>query len=104
MATTFPNEIQTFTTAVDVSPSDGILLAQYQQAKENGNFSLAAQIFAQIPQADQKIISANKINTIIDTCYALEKYYLEKFSPAYIVSATQPSGQETGDFWFEVTG
>ena len=32
----------------------------------------------------------------------VEEYYMSKFSPAYIVSATQPATQDVGDFWFKV--
>lgn len=102
MATTFPQQLQTFETALDITASDGVLIAQYQKAKEDGNLALAAQILAQIPQASKKMLTADKFNTITDTCYALERYYAERYSPAYVVSASQPAAQEIGDFWFEV--
>ena len=35
---------------------------------------------------------------------AVEKYFQARYSPAYVVSNTQPSAQENGDFWFQVTG
>lgn len=103
MATTFPEAIQDFTPALDITATDGALIAQYQQAKMNGEFALAAQILSQIPQAGQKTITAGKLNTIFDTCRALEDYFLQRFSPAYVVSETEPTEQEIGDFWFEVT-
>ena len=38
------------------------------------------------------------------TLVALETYFTNKYSPAYVVSTTQPVNQEATDFWFEVTG
>ena len=35
---------------------------------------------------------------------ALETYYLQRWSPAYVVSDTQPIDQAVGDFWFDTGG
>ena len=104
MATSFPNEIQRFSTMVDMSPSDVTLVQQYQAAMEAGNLTLAKQILAQIPAGTSKVITADYLNTINDTVVAMEKYFQARYSPAYIVSDTQPQSQEKSDFWFEVTG
>ena len=104
MATSYPNSVQTFPQMIDLAASDGPLVQQYQTAMQAGNLTLAQQILAQIPNNQNKIITADYLNTINDTVVAVEKYFQARYSPAYIVSNTQPSAQESGDFWFQVTG
>lgn len=103
MATSFPNAIQNFPQMIDLAASDGSLVQQYQTAMQAGNLTLAKQILAQIPNNQNKIITADYLNTINDTVVAVEKYFQARYSPAYVVSNTQPSAQENGDFWFQVT-
>ena len=104
MATSYPNSVQTFPQMIDLSASDGALAQQYQAAMQAGNLALAKQILAQIPNNQNKIITADYLNTINDTVLAVEQYFQARYSPAYIVSDTQPQSQEKSDFWFEVTG
>ena len=104
MATSYPNSVQTFPQMIDLSASDGLLAQQYQTAMQAGNLALAKQILAQIPNNQNKIITADYLNTINDTVVAVEAYFGSRYSPAYIVSETQPAYQEATDFWFEVTG
>lgn len=104
MATSFPNAIQNFPQMIDLAASDGTLAQQYQIAMQAGNLALAKQILAQIPNNQNKIITAGYLNTINDTVIAVEQYFQARYSPAYVVSNTQPSVQESGDFWFQVTG
>lgn len=104
MATSYPNSVQTFPQMIDLLASDGSLVQQYQTAMQAGNLTLAQQILAQIPNNQNKIITADYLNTINDTVVAVEKYFQARYSPAYVVSNTQPSAQENGDFWFQVTG
>ena len=104
MATSYPNSVQTFPQMIDLAASDGALAQQYQTAMQAGNLTLAQQILAQIPNNQSKIITADYLNTINDTVVAVEKYFQARYSPAYVVSSTQPSAQESGDFWFQVTG
>ena len=104
MATSFPNAIQNFPQMIDLIASDGTLVQQYQIAMQAGNLTLAKQILDQIPNGQSKIITADYLNTINDTLVAVEKYFQARYSPAYVVSNTQPSLQESGDFWFQVTG
>ena len=104
MATSFPNAIQNFPQMIDLTASDGTLAQQYQAAMQAGNLTLAKQILAQIPNNQSKIITADYLNTINDTVVAVEQYFQARYSPAYIVSDTQPQSQEKNDFWFEVTG
>ena len=103
MATSFPNALQTFPQMIDLTASDGTLARQYQAAMQAGNLTLAKQILAQIPNNQNKIITADYLNTINDTVVAIETYFKGRYSPAYIVSESQPTYQEATDFWFEVT-
>ena len=104
MPSLFPQQVQTFNQMQDISASDGALIAQYQIAMQAGNLALAQQILAQIPNNQSKIITADYLNTINDTVVAVEKYFRSRYSPAYIVSESQPAYQEATDFWFDVTG
>ena len=104
MATTYPGAIQEFPEMVDVLATDGPLIVLYQNAMQNGDLALAQQILAQIPNNQKKIITADYLNTINDTVVAVEEYFTARYSPAYVVSETQPLGQEPTDFWFQVTG
>ena len=44
------------------------------------------------------------MNTAWDTLTELQKYFYQKYSPAYVVSETVPENQEVGDYWFKVKG
>ena len=103
MPSLFPQQVQTFNQMQDISASDGALIAQYQIAMQAGNLALAKQILAQIPNNQNKIITADYLNTINDTVLAVEQYFQARYSPAHIVSDTQPQSQEKNDFWFEIT-
>ena len=104
MPSLFPGAIQTFPQMIDLTASDSTLAQQYQIAMQAGNLALAKQILAQIPNNQNKIITADYLNTINDTVVAVEQYFGGRYSPAYIVSESQPAYQEATDFWFEVTG
>ena len=104
MATSYPNSVQTFPQMIDLTASDSALAQQYQTAMQAGNLALAKQILAQIPNNQSKIITADYLNTINDTVVAVEQYFRGRYSPAYIVSESQPAYQEATDFWFEITG
>lgn len=100
----FPQEIIDFPVMEDISASDAELIDLYQEAIKNQDMSAAAMILQQIPNYSNKIITAIYLNSISTTVNALEYYYLEKFSPAIVVSATQPVLQDKNDMWFEITG
>ena len=104
MATSYPNSVQTFPQMINLAASDGTLAQRYQTAMQAGNLTLAKQILGQIPNNQSKIITADYLNTINDTVVAVEQYFKGRYSPAYIVSESQPAYQEATDFWFEVTG
>ena len=103
MPSLFPRSIQTFPQMIDLIASDGALVQHYQAAMQADNVTLAKQILDQIPNSQSKIITADYLNTINDTVVAVEKFFQARYSSAYVVSNTQPSLQENGDFWFQVT-
>ena len=59
---------------------------------------------AGMTNGQQKIISAGLMNDVLDGLTATEQYFGDRYSPAYIVSETQPTFQQATDFWFHVTG
>lgn len=100
----FPDTIVNFPTMQNITASDSVLIAQYQQAMLNQDTTLALEILSQISDYTKKIISASYLNSIGTTVKALELYYLEKYSPAIVVSSTQPVHQGKTDLWFQITG
>ena len=104
MATTFPDKIQTFPEMLNITPTDAKALKAYQGYMQDGLYIPAQQTLRTIDNWQQKIITANYLNTLFDTCEALQEYYTTKYSPAYVVSAKEPINQEPTDFWFKITG
>ena len=102
MATVYPENIQHFPQMQNITVDDASLVQQYQEAMLNEDIITAKQLLAQISDNQSKIITADYLNTINDTVEAVEQYFLARYSPAYIVSQTQPLAQEKNDFWFQV--
>ena len=65
MATNFPN--QTFPTMQDITAGDAALIKQYQDYMQAGNINAAQSVLANIANHDSKIITADLINSILDT-------------------------------------
>lgn len=102
MPSLFPSQIQTFPQMTNTLVSDMPLIAQYQEAMSRQDLITARQILGQIPNNQTKIITSDYLNTINDTVVAVQQFFKERYSPAYIVSATQPIDQRVGDYWFQV--
>lgn len=100
----FPEEIDVFPVMSDITASDGDLIKQYQAAMEINNLALAKQILQTIPNSQNKIITAELLNKMINSIVSVQDYTLKSYSPAYVVSETMPTNQEATDFWFQVTG
>ena len=79
--TNFPDNIDTFTTWLNIVATDGPLIQQYQAAMQAGNTDLANQVLAQIPQGTQKIITATDLNTLTQAMLAVERFYLTDIEP-----------------------
>ena len=104
MATNFPAAKDNFPTMKDVTAADAILLAQYQTYMQSGEIAKAKQILTQMTDGANKVITAEYLNNIKDSMDALETYYLQRWSPAYVVSDIKPIDQTVGDFWFDTGG
>ena len=95
--TTFPDDIQSFVTMLNMSVEDGAAVTGYQQAMQAGNNTLARQYYSQITNANQKFIDATKMNTLMDTCVALQKFYKTDIEP-YIQSQQSIWGNRINQF------
>ena len=65
--TTFPEQVQTFVTMLNMAVTDGALITGYQEAMQAGNYELAQQYFSQIANGNQKFVDATKMNTLMET-------------------------------------
>lgn len=79
--TSFPDEIQTFVTMLNMVASDANAVNGYQQAMRDGNYQLAQQYFSNITNGSSKIMDANKINTLMQTCIAIQRFYESDIEP-----------------------
>ena len=79
--TTFPEQVQTFVTMLNMATSDGSAVLGYQEAMKNGDTATAQQYFSQIANANQKFIDSTKMNTLMDTCVALQRFYTTDIQP-----------------------
>lgn len=102
MATLYPGAIQTFPTMQDVSAADAPFVKQYQDAMQVGDLATAQAALSSMTASAAKRITADFLNTMSDTCIAIQREYLKRYNPSIIVSATQPSTQNNGDYWWQV--
>lgn len=78
---------------LNMTVNDAEAVSGYQAAMEAGNTSLAQQYYAQITNANQKFVDAEKMNTLMDTCVALQRFYLTDIKP--YIENKQTSWQNT---------
>lgn len=81
MASNFPSEIDNIPLFLDISQNDGILIKQFEAYMAANDFANANDILTQIENADQKILSAERINKLRDCILALEEFYGTEFQP-----------------------
>lgn len=79
--TNFPTSIQTFPLMQDIIAADAVNVKGFQDAMEAGNTQLAQQYYAAITNADNKFIDSVKLNTLFQTCVALERFYQTDVKP-----------------------
>lgn len=79
--TTYPDVIQTFKTMQDIVAADGANIMLFQQAMQAGDTATASTYYSRITNADNKFISAKDMNTLYQTCIALERYYKNDMFP-----------------------
>lgn len=75
MPSTFPGAIDNIPQFTNIVLTDVPLITQFQAAVEAGNFQQAAIIFAQIPNANNKLVGAARLNQLIDALIAVEQFY-----------------------------
>lgn len=80
MASKFPTEIDSIPLFLDVTKNDGNLIKQFEQYMAVNDFANANNILTQIENADQKIISADRLNKLRDCIIALELFYGENIN------------------------
>lgn len=73
--------VDQFLTFLNITATDGPLIAQYQTALQTGNTTLANQILAQIPSGTQKIIKATDLNKLTQAMLAVERFYKTDIEP-----------------------
>lgn len=74
-ATSFPDSVQVIAQFVDITASDAPNLKLFQEAMEEGNITQAQTYLQQIPNYQNKTLTAAKLNQISDTVQALEQFY-----------------------------
>lgn len=79
--TTFPDTIQSFVTMLNMVVSDASAINGYQEAMRSGDYDLAQRYFDQITNGNQKMLDATKLNTLMDTCVALQRFYQSDIEP-----------------------
>lgn len=81
MASTFPNEIDNIPLFLDVTDKDSSLIKEFEQYMTNNDFANANTTLQKIENANQKIISATRMNQLRDCIIALEKFYGTDIKP-----------------------
>lgn len=79
--TSFPDSIQSFVTMLDMAVNDAPAINGYQRAMRDGDYNTAQTYLSQIVNGNQKIIDATKLNTLLDTCVALQRFYTTDIEP-----------------------
>lgn len=80
--TLFPSDgIDSFTTWLNITASDGPLIQQYLTAMQQGNTTQAQQILSQIPNATQKILQSTSLNQLTQAMLALERFFNTDIMP-----------------------
>lgn len=79
--TNFPQNNDIFISYLNISATDASLVNQYFTAIQAGNTALAAQIFSQIPQGSQKILTAQGLNKFNQCIIALQRFYGTDIQP-----------------------
>lgn len=77
----FPDSVDSFLQFLNIVASDGPLIKQYMDAMNSGNQTLANQVLAQIPSANQKIITASDLNKLTQAMLAVERFYKTDIEP-----------------------
>ena len=90
--------------SLEVSNDDKGIIAFLEMCKNRKN-----NVDRQVKEYTFDVMSNDSLiikymNDVLDGLTATEQYFGDRYSPAYVVSETQPTFQQTTDFWFHVTG
>lgn len=86
--TTFPSSEQAFPVMLDIVAADGRNVKGFQEAMMAGNTDLARVYYDLIESADQKFVTAEMLNTLFQTCVAVQRFYKTDVQP-YVTSKQQ---------------
>lgn len=79
--TVYPDEVQSFVTMLNMTVADAPAVAGYQLAMQSGNTATAQQYYSQITSPDRKIVDSTKMNTLMQTCIALQRLFRNDIEP-----------------------
>lgn len=77
LSNNFPDSLDVFTNFLNITSTDAPIVKQYFEAVQASNFTLAQQLFNQIPNGSQKILTAQKLNLFSDCLASLERFYAD---------------------------
>ena len=75
MGSVFPNQIDNIPKFLDVTSKDGVLLKEFEKYMQANDLANANAVLNEIDNANQKIITATKMNQLRDCIIALENFY-----------------------------
>lgn len=73
--TSFPDSLDNFPSMQDLNASDMPFVKQYQSYMINGDLNNASKVLEQIPNGQNKLISAKKYNQLRDAVLAEERFF-----------------------------
>lgn len=77
--TSFPDSFQTFTDMLDITAADAVNVKGFQEAMLAGNTELANTYFNQITNANKKFVTADFMNSLFQTCIAVQRFYKDDY-------------------------
>lgn len=80
MASTFPEQIDSFLEFLDVTSNDAYNLKLYQQAIQEGDFITAQDCLRNISNYKNKIVNAERLNKFNDAIHAIEVFYRDNIA------------------------
>ena len=95
--TSFPDTVQSFVTMLNMAIADAPYIHGYQQAMIDGDYDMAQYYYSQIVSGNQKMLDATKLNTLMDTCVAIERFYQSDIEP-YIANLQESWENEIHQF------
>ena len=73
--TSFPNSVDQIVSLLAITTTDGPLVKSFQEYIQKGDFASAQNVFNQIQNGNQKLLSPEYFNKLRDAILALERFY-----------------------------